>query len=233
MREVKTPKPNSFPDGIKAFLFDLDGTLIDTDNVMGEGLARKLAPIAWLFPNRDPQPFARRLLIAVENPLNYMALLLERVGLSRVVMSVADRSRGLKGLGTRERNRMVPGAKEVVERLARSHRLAVVTTRTRSDAGVFLRQYELYDLFEGITTRSDVWRLKPHPAPVLRAVKMLGLTPSQCCFIGDTELDVLAGKRAGVFAVGVLSGFGERRELERAGADLILPSVAEIPDHLP
>lgn len=128
---------------------------------------------------------------------------------------------------------MVPGAKEVVERLASSHRLAVVTTRTRADAEVFLRQYELYDLFEGITTRSDVWRLKPHPAPVLRAVKMLGLTPPQCCFIGDTELDVLAGKRAGVFAVGVLSGFGERRELERAGADLILPSVAEIPDHLP
>lgn len=230
---MKESETNAFPDSITAFLFDLDGTLIDTDDVMGEGLARKLAPIAWLYPNRDPLPFARRLLIAVENPLNYLALLLERVGLSRVVMSVADSSRRLKGLGTRERNRMVPGAKEVVEQLANGHRLAVVTTRTRGDAEAFLREYELYDLFESITTRSDVWRLKPHPAPVLRALKALGLSPSQCCFVGDTELDVLAGKRAGVFAVGVLSGFGTRGELERAGADLILSSVAEIPNHMP
>jgi len=230
---LKTTRPNVFPESIRAFLFDLDGTLIDTDDVMGEGLARKLAPVAWLFPHRDPQPFARRALMALENPLNYTALLLERVGLSRVVMSVADRSRRLKGLGTRDKNRLVPGARAVLEQLAGTRRLAVVTTRTRADAEAFLLQHELRDLFETITTRSDVWRLKPHPAPVLRAVKLLGLPPSQCCFIGDTRLDVLAGKRAGVFAVGVLSGFGERDELERAGADLILSSVAEIPEHMP
>ena len=219
-------------DHIRALLFDLDGTLIDTDEVMGEGLARKLAPIAGLFRNRDPQPFARKLLIALENPLNYAALLMERFGLGRFVMAIADRSRRLKGLGTRDRNRLVPGADEAVKELAGTYRLGIVTTRTRSDAEEFLRQYELRQLFEVITTRSDVWRLKPHPAPVLRSVNMLGLSPVECCFVGDTELDVLAGRRAGVYSIGVLSGFGMREELERAQADLILPSVAELPAYL-
>jgi len=228
-QKVDTSKNVVLLDHIKGLLFDLDGTLIDTDDVMGEGLARKLEPLAGLFPNRDPQPFARRLLVALENPLNYVALLMERFGLSRVMMLVADRLRRLKGLGTTGRNRLVPGAEEAIRGLAGTYRLGVVTTRTRADAEAFLHQHGLCGLFEAITTRSDVWRLKPHPSPVQRSVSMLGLSPGECCFVGDTELDVLAGKRAGVYSVGVLSGFGLREELERAGADLILPSVAEIP----
>jgi HAD superfamily hydrolase (TIGR01549 family) len=230
---VTTTRASAPPNEVAALLFDLDGTLIDTDDVMGEGLARKLAPISWLFPKGDPQPFARWLLMALEIPLNYMAMTMEHLGLARIVMSVADRTRRLKGLGTRDRHRLVPGAREVIEELAARYRLAVVTTRARPDADAFLRAHDLYDLFEVITTRSDVWRLKPHPAPVLRTVDALGVAPAQCWFIGDTNLDVLAGKRAGVFAVGVLTGFGEKRELERAGADLVLLSVVEIADHLP
>ncbi len=47
--------------------------------------------------------------------------------------------------------------------------------------------------------------------------------------VGDTTLDMLAGKRAGAQTVGVLSGFGKREDLERSGADVILDSCAQLP----
>ena len=64
--------------------------------------------------------------------------------------------------------------------------------------------------------------MKPHPEPVKTAAKLLGVPAGACLMIGDTINDILAARRAGAYAIGVLSGFGERRELERAGADLIL-----------
>ncbi|MCD4738271.1 MAG: HAD-IA family hydrolase, partial [Anaerolineae bacterium] len=71
-------------------------------------------------------------------------------------------------------------------------------------------------------------RLKPHAEPVLYAAHELGLSPAQCVLVGDTPVDILSAKRAGAWRVGVLCGFGERPELERCGANLILPSTADL-----
>jgi len=55
------------------------------------------------------------------------------------------------------------------------------------------------------------------------------VAPENCLMIGDTTVDIRAGKSAGAQTIGVLSGFGERSELVRAGADLILPDVNHLP----
>jgi phosphoglycolate phosphatase len=79
----------------------------------------------------------------------------------------------------------------------------------------------------------DTYRLKPHPAPLRHAAAQLNIPIQNCLMVGDTTVDVLAGRRAGAQSVAVLCGFGERRELERAGAHLILDSTAELVHHLP
>jgi phosphoglycolate phosphatase-like HAD superfamily hydrolase len=53
----------------------------------------------------------------------------------------------------------------------------------------------------------------------------MGVFPAQCLMIGDTTVDIRAGKAAGAQTVGVLCGFGEEAELRRWGADLILPTT--------
>jgi len=63
---------------------------------------------------------------------------------------------------------------------------------------------------------------------VLWAAEQLGLPPKCCLMVGDTTVDIRAGRAAGTQTVGVLCGFGDRAELERAGADLILESTAEL-----
>jgi phosphoglycolate phosphatase len=56
----------------------------------------------------------------------------------------------------------------------------------------------------------------------------MGVAPESCLMIGDTTVDMRAGKSAGAQTVGVLCGFGEENELRRAGADAIFKSTADL-----
>ena len=78
----------------------------------------------------------------------------------------------------------------------------------------------------------DTRRLKPHPEPVQLAAQRLGVPVEKCVMIGDTTVDVKSGRRAGAWSVGVLCGFGEPKELARAGAHLVLDSTADLLKHL-
>ena len=213
---------------VEALLFDLDGTLLDSDDQAVEALARWMARLGF----SSPYQAARRLVMALETPGNAILTVFDMVGLDAPLARIADRFRRWGGLRTPANFRLVEGADEALHLLASRYRLAVVTTRGRRDAEEFLAQFGLADLFERIVTRESTWRLKPHPAPILHAAEALGLTPEQCAMVGDTTMDVLAARRAGAWAVAVLCGFGEREELERAGAHLILPSPAHLPSAL-
>ena len=80
-----------------------------------------------------------------------------------------------------------------------------------------------------MVTAQSVARIKPHPGPVQYAASQMNFAPENCLMVGDTVVDIKAGRRAGAQTVGVLSGFGDAGELSRAGADLILDSVADLP----
>ena len=60
----------------------------------------------------------------------------------------------------------------------------------------------------------------------------MGVFPIECLMIGDTTIDILAAKAAQAQSVGVLCGFGEKKELEKSGADLILTNTALLPEAL-
>lgn len=218
--------------GIEAVLFDLDGTLIDTDDQQAEELARRLKGVSRLLPNRNPEQMARRVMVGAEGPVNTILAALDVVGLDDNVLNLASRLRRFKGERTPDNFKIVPGAAEAVRKLEGHYRLGIVTTRGQEDAEAFLIQYQLADLFEVVVTRESVPRIKPHPQPVRHAAEMLDLAPERCVMVGDTTVDVEAAKKAGAWAVGVLCGFGERQELEESGADLIVESTAELTDWL-
>jgi phosphoglycolate phosphatase-like HAD superfamily hydrolase len=67
---------------------------------------------------------------------------------------------------------------------------------------------------------------------VLWAAAQMSVLPEACLMVGDTPVDIIAGHAAGAQTVGVLCGFGERSELERAGADLILEATPALVEAL-
>lgn len=209
---------------IAALLFDLDGTLMDTDDQAVERLARSLE--RWHCPNSGY--VARRLIMASETPGNLLMTFLDVLGLDTPTMRFTDRLRRWRGLYTKPDFRIMDGIPELLAALDRRYKLAVVTTRGRAEAEAFLEQHHLSGYFDLLVSRESTWRLKPHPAPILYAARSLGIPAEKCAMVGDTTVDVKAARRAGAMAVAVLCGFGERRELERAGAHVIIEHTTHL-----
>jgi len=212
---------------IRALCFDVDGTLSDTDDVYTHKVARYLPRLLF----KDPQHVARRLVMWLEAPGNTLIGLPDIVGLD-------DELLGLWEWLNRKRPRpmkhfmMVPGIKEMLERLHGKYPMTVVSARDDKSTRVFLEQFNLTGYFDEIVTATTAEHTKPYPDPILYAAEKMGVSPENCLMIGDTTVDIRAGKAAGTQTVGVLCGFGERKELERHGANLILENTADLADVL-
>jgi phosphoglycolate phosphatase-like HAD superfamily hydrolase len=211
-----------------AVLFDLDGTLVETDNRWAKQLESRLAWLKRVSPRTDLETLSHTLVMSIETPGNYVIAALERLHLAKYLSGISDHVRRSKGLATQEGHEIVAGSVVLLDSLQKRFRLAVVTTRARPEARAFIEGLGLARFFPVVITRQDVLRMKPHPEPLLKAAAQLGVSSTRCIMVGDTSMDMHSARRAGALAVGVLSGFGTRRELERSGAQVILPFAADL-----
>jgi HAD superfamily hydrolase (TIGR01549 family) len=221
------------PSKIRAILFDVDGTLADTDDAYIARVANLLRPVSFLFPRRDPGPLLRWGVMTSESPLNTLMGLPDFLGIDDELVAFANWLSDVRGHKPADRYVLMEGVAPMLERLARKYPLAVVTARSERSITAFLEQFSLRPYFKAVASAQTVAHTKPYPDPVLWAAQQLGVPAVNCLMIGDTTVDILAGKRAGAQIVGVLCGFGERAELEQKGADLILERTAQLGDLLP
>jgi HAD superfamily hydrolase (TIGR01509 family) len=120
--------------------------------------------------------------------------------------------------------RAIPGSIELLRDLhAQGLRLGIATSSGR--ALPFLDRWEVRHLFSGIVGREDVESRKPHPEPVLKCLGHLQLDPREVVYIGDSPIDIRAGKAAGAYTVGVLTGTSPHEVLHCEDPDHILESV--------
>jgi len=217
---------------IKAICFDIDGTLSDTDDQWVLAAEKWLKPIGWMFKGNETHTAARQLVMAIESPGNLLYHILDRLHLDDEIADLYS-SFARKGAGKSMRHFLIiPEVKEMLVKIRKRYPISVVSARGQESTLDFLKQFELFDLFHSIATAQTCEYTKPFPHPVRWAAEQMGLPPEECLMVGDTAVDIKAGKAAGAQTVGVLCGFGEERELVRAGADLILPSTADLVDIL-
>jgi phosphoglycolate phosphatase-like HAD superfamily hydrolase len=211
---------------IQALCFDVDGTLSDTDNVFVQKIIRLLSPVRFLFPRKDPGKFARKFVMKTETPGNYLFGIPDRLGIDDEIAALGDLLYQ-KGLGKETQPfLLIAGIQEMLADLKPHYPLAVVSARGGRSTQIFLDQFNLTPHFTCIATAQTCKHTKPFPDPILWAADQMGVSAQACLMIGDTTVDILAAKAAGAQSVGVLCGFGERDELERIGADLILDTTA-------
>jgi phosphoglycolate phosphatase-like HAD superfamily hydrolase len=213
---------------IGAICFDVDGTLRDTDDQLVQRLVGWLRPARLLFRRRDPRPFARWLVMKSETPGNLLFGIPDRLGLDAPLARLGDLAYRL-GVGGKETQfLMIHGVQEMLAALQAHYPLAVVSARGERNTLAFLRQFGLQVYFKQIVTGQTCRYTKPFPDPVRWAAQGLGVMPQEILMVGDTTVDIRAGKAAGAQTVGVLCGFGQETELRREGADLILPNTADL-----
>lgn len=125
--------------------------------------------------------------------------------------------------------RRYEGAVEAVARLrARGARLGIVTSKMNQAARRGLRHCGFGDWFDVVIGADDVERHKPDPLPVRAALERLGATADSAVYVGDSPHDVAAGRAAGCRTAGVLWGPFPREWLVRAGPDLLLEAPCDL-----
>ncbi len=214
---------------IRAICFDVDGTLSDTDDQFVKLLEKWLRLFSYLFPKGDAQTTARRIVMALENPGTALHSLPDRLNIDhRIANLSAILSRPLKQKRETPPLPIIPGVKEMLENLQPCYPMAVVSARGQRNTMAFLDYFQITPFFRAIATGQTCPHTKPYPDPILWVAEKMSVPPTSCLLIGDTTVDIRAGRAAGAQNVGVLCGFGEEEELIRAGADLVLESTPDI-----
>jgi HAD superfamily hydrolase (TIGR01549 family) len=213
---------------IRALCFDVDGTLRDTDDHLVTRLAAVLRPFHSLIPSKNPVQFSRRVIMAIEDPATWIHSLPDRVGFDHYLAHASDWMHRV-GIESQQGSYLIiEGVKEMLESLYLRYPLAIVSARGQRGTQAFLDHFMLTGYFQAVASGQTCRHTKPYPDPILWASKRIGVPPESCLMIGDTTVDMRAGKAAGAQTVGVLCGFGEEKELNRTGADLILKSTPEL-----
>jgi len=212
---------------IKALCFDVDGTLSDTDDLYTQKVFRFFPK--FLF--RDPDRAARRFVMWAEAPGNALLSLTDTIGMDDEIVAFIDWFSRHRKMSSKK-FLLIPGVDEMLTRLKGHYPMAVVTARDEKGTMRFLDQFDLAKYFDVIVTGQSAEHTKPYPDPILFAAKKMNVKPEECLMVGDTTVDMRAGKSAGAQTVAVLCGFGEEPELLKMGAGMILKNTSELADVL-
>lgn len=211
-----------------AYLFDLDGTLVDTAPDLMRALNATLVHAGYAEVGIDLTRLwvghgAKVMLAqAVEHQgaskldddqiEEYFAFFLERYGERIAVDSVP-----------------YPGVVASLDRLAaRTHKLGVVTNKLQGLSMQLLRELDLYKFFNIVVGGDTLQVRKPEPQPILYACNELDSVPSETLFVGDSTTDVKAARAAGCPVVCMREGYNHNTPASELGADQVIDSFCQL-----
>jgi HAD superfamily hydrolase (TIGR01509 family) len=208
-----------------AVLFDIDGTLVDSNYLHVHAWHRAFADVglsieAWRIHRSigmDGSTLVSSLAENADDDTRTRAKDLH----SRYYKETASQLRQL------------PGARELLERVQGLGLQVVLATSAPEDELSILRDVLASDdLVSAVSSSKDVDTAKPQPDIIQVALDRAGVQAAQAVFVGDAVWDVEACERAGVPTIGVLSGGVSRDELQKAGAKAVFENAQELCEHI-
>lgn len=200
-------------------LFDLDGTLLDT-----------LEDLA------DAVNWALRSLSCPERTLSQVRSFLGNGAARLMAQAVPEGVDSAPALAAFQsyyadhcqiKTGAYPGIMEALEEIQKNYPVAIVSNKPDGAVKTLCRQY-----FPGIYAQGETADIPRKPAPDMVKAAMAAIGVSSCIYVGDSEVDVLTAKNAGVPCLSVLWGFRDKREIEAAGGKHFCNAPADLPNLL-
>lgn len=216
-------KPEILEHDLKAVLFDLDGTLLDTRDLI-------LASMRYAYTTvlgAETLPSDQDFLSLVGIPLK-----------TQMEMLAAERSQEMFDAYLKRndqiQDKLLKGfdgtAATLLALQEQGYRMAVVTSKRHVAAMNGLAHIGLAAYFEFLLGADDTSEHKPQPGPLLDAAAIMDLEPEECTYLGDSAYDMLAARAANMFAVGALWGMSTPEALAEAGAEILISHISQLPD---
>lgn len=128
---------------------------------------------------------------------------------------------------------LYPDVEEVLRHLKdRGYEMGVVTNKPSEFVAPILKKLGIDAFFKTVLGGDDLPVKKPDPLPLIVAMERLGVKPDTTVMVGDSENDIIAAKRAGVFAVGVTWGYNYGEEIAASRPDAVIDDFKALIDRL-
>lgn len=204
---------------ITTVLFDLDGTLIDTNDLI---ISSYLHTLEKYFPNQYKR----------EDVLPFMGPSLKDVFGSMDPDKAEEMIQTYRDFNISNHDLLVKefdGVYETVKTLKeKGYKLGIVTTKMMNTVKMGLVLSKLDPFFEVVVAIDHVKNIKPDPEPILKALDQLGSKPEEAIMVGDNYHDILGGKNAGTKTAGVSWSLKGREVLEEYGPDFMLDNMSDL-----
>lgn len=214
-----------------AYLFDFDGTLVDSapdlTRALDLALARAGLPAVGL--ERGTRMVGHGAGKLVERALKYttgdQSLTMESP-LTKLLLSVFLE---IYEPLCAETSLLYPGAIETLRKLKKNNKfLALVTNKPRRFTEIMLPVFGLNGLFDSVVCGDDLSTKKPDPEMVEKVLNEFDISATDACLVGDSMADLGAAKRAGVAFILVSFGYSGDLDVHKSGADLVIDHLSEV-----
>ncbi|MDQ0233494.1 pyrophosphatase PpaX [Metabacillus malikii] len=204
---------------INTLLFDLDGTLINTNELIIESFLHTLHQYY-------PSKYKREDVLPFIGPTLYETF--ESINPEKMDEMVQV----YRTFNHEQHDKLVTEFETVFETIQtlkeKGFKLGIVTTKIRSTVNMGLKLTKLDQFFDVVVTLDDVEKAKPDPEPILKALEQLDSTPEEAIMVGDNHHDIEAGKNAGTQTAGVAWSIKGREYIASHKPDYLLEKMSDL-----
>lgn len=216
---------------MQAYLFDFDGTLVDSAPDLTRALDNALqrAGLPGVGLEAGTQMVGQGASKLVERAAQYATgdlSLTKDSPLCRLLLSVFFEQYEIT---CTETSFLYPGALETIRTLkSRGKKIGLVTNKPRRFVELMLPAFDLHGMFEVVVSGDDLQTKKPEPDMVYQALSELDVAPEHACLVGDSRADFGAAQASGVSSILVNFGYAGDFDVMQAGADRVINELLEL-----
>jgi phosphoglycolate phosphatase len=208
-----------------AVIFDMDGTLLDTLEDLGDCMNRVLERAGY--PTHSIEAYKY---FVGDGMANLIKRVLPENQRERSIMERLQAEMVAEyGTHWADKTDLYPGIRDLLDELARRKiRRAILSNKPHEFTTVMADRYFGNWRFDPVFGARDGIPSKPDPAAALEICQRWGLDPGEVLYAGDTNTDMQTARRGGMFALGVLWGFRTRQELQENGAQSVIAAPEQM-----